>query len=60
MYRGYIKRQTTGKRQINSWKKEFFTIDENIKYQMQKEGYRLEDLEKGGKTVGTDRKKRWN
>ena len=24
--------------------KEFFTIDENIKYQMQKEGYRLEDL----------------
>ena len=23
--------------------KEFFTIDENIKYQMQKEGYRLED-----------------
>ena len=23
MYRGYIKRQTTGKRQINSWKKSF-------------------------------------
>ena len=29
--------------------KQFFTIDENIKYEMQKEGYRLEDLEKAEK-----------
>ena len=37
--------------------KEFFTIDENIKYQMQKEGYRLEDLEKAEKlSVRTGKK----
>ena len=37
--------------------KEFFTIDENIKYQMQKEGYRLEDLEKAEKlSVQTGKK----
>ena len=26
MYRVYIKRQTTGKRQINSWKKSFLQL----------------------------------
>ena len=37
--------------------KQFFTIDENIKYQMQKEGYRLEDLEKAEKlSVQTGKK----
>lgn len=37
--------------------KEFFTIDENIKYEMQKEGYRLEDLEKAEKlSVQTGKK----
>ena len=43
-------------KKTNDWEKtnkqlekEFFTIDENIKYQMQKEGYRLEDLEKAEK-----------
>ena len=52
----YKRRQTTGKRQTNSWKK-FFTIDENIKYQMQKEGYCLEDLEKAEKlSVRTGKK----
>ena len=60
-------------KKTNDWEKtnkqlekEFFTIDENIKYQMQKEGYRLEDLEKaeklsvqtGKKSDGTDSGKR--
>lgn len=37
--------------------KQFFTIDENIKYEMQKEGYRLEDLEKAEKlSVQTGKK----
>ena len=37
--------------------KQFFTIDENIKYQMQKEGYCLEDLEKAEKlSVRTGKK----
>lgn len=51
-------------KKTNDWEKtnkqlekEFFTIDENIKYQMQKEGYRLEDLEKAEKlSVQTGKK----
>ena len=51
-------------KKTNDWEKtnkqlekEFFTIDENIKYQMQKEGYRLEDLEKAEKlSVRTGKK----
>ena len=37
--------------------KEFFTIDENVKYQMTKEGYSLDDLEEAEKlSVQTGRK----
>ena len=51
-------------KKTNDWEKtnkqlekQFFTIDENIKYQMQKEGYRLEDLEKAEKlSVQTGKK----
>lgn len=51
-------------KKTNDWEKtnkqlekEFFTIDENIKYEMQKEGYRLEDLEKAEKlSVQTGKK----
>ena len=51
-------------KKTNDWEKtnkqlekEFFTIDENIKYQMQKEGYRLEELEKAEKlSVQTGKK----
>lgn len=51
-------------KKTNDWEKtnkqlekEFFTIDENIKYEMQKEGYRLKDLEKAEKlSVQTGKK----
>ena len=51
-------------KKTNDWEKtnkqlekQFFTIDENIKYEMQKEGYRLEDLEKAEKlSVQTGKK----
>ena len=49
--------QSTVSFQIKQLEKEFFTIDENIKYEMQKEGYRLEDLEKAEKlSVQTGKK----
>lgn len=54
-------------KKTNDWEKtnkqlekQFFTIDENIKYQMQKEGYRLEDLEKAEKLSVQTGKKRWS
>ena len=63
IYRSLSKEARIQKK-TNDWEKtnkqlekQFFTIDENIKYEMQKEGYRLEDLEKAEKlSVQTGKK----